>query len=426
VSEDIVESGRLTDHLTVGVLTKFVPRHVVDQVIGECGVAERRVRLLPAHVVVYFVIAMAIFRDGYDEVIRALVHGLQFARTWSSRWTVPTRGAICQARVRLGENVMACLFRSLAVPVADASTRGAWVGSRRLMAIDGVMLDLQDTPDNVKEFPRRVGGTITPFPQARVVALSECGTHAVVAASIGSMLQGERELTSGILDGLEPGMLVLADRGFYSFELCRQVLATGADLAFRVIKTLRLPVLAVLADGSYISEIHLPHIGASRIQADKIDDITLATHMRVRVVEYTVAGTGAGRESEVFRVITNITDIDTLPAISVAQAYKDRWELELSFREIECQLRSTRMPLRSKTPAMVRQEIWGLLLAHWATRAFMAEAADGIFTDPDRISVIRTINIIRRSVTDPAAFSPRRTTHPPRTSNPRPDPHTQS
>jgi hypothetical protein len=264
---------------------------------------------------------------------------------------------------------------------------------------------MPDTDKNRNEFPKAGDDTGCPFPQAKVVAVGECGTHAVIAAVIGTMKDGEHQLAEELLDVLSPGMLVQADRGFYSFSLWRQGLATGADLAFRVKSDLCLPVLEVLADGSYISEVHKPRPGKTRINADQVDNITWATHIRVRVVEYTVE-TGSKTKDEVFRIITSVLDPTELSALQIAAAYKQRWEIELSFREIECQLRPAGSTLRSKTPSMVRQEIWGLLLAYYAVRAFMAEAADSIDIDPDRISPIRTINIIRRSITDRAEFSP--------------------
>lgn len=397
--------GRLTDHLSVGVLTKAVPRFVVDEVLVEVGAKEKRSRLLPAHVVVYFVMAMALFHDGYDEVMRAVVHGLRFARTWSRSWTVPTTGAIAQARVRLGEEALAELFARVAAPLARPGTPGAWLGRWRLMAIDGVMLDLADTAANREDYPLAVGGTRRPFPQVKIVALGEVGTHAVLAAEIGSIRHGERELAAALLTSVSGDMLVLADRGFFSFDAWRAWMATGAALVWRVSKTVHLPVLAQLADGSYLSEVKNPKTGKARIDADRVDDLRLATHVPVRVVDYRVH-TGAGQPSEVVRLVTTITDPDQGDAGELAGAYHQRWELESTFRELECQLLSPGATLRSKSPAMARQEIWGLFLAHWAIRSFMAEAADTIDLDPDRLSTIRAINIVRRSISDPADFSP--------------------
>lgn len=403
-------TGRLTDYLSIGVLTATVPRFVVDEVIAATGRKEKRSRLLPAHVVVYFVMALALFPDGYDEVIRFLVHGLQFARTWSKAWQVPTTGALSQARVRLGEQVVRDLFRRIARPLAAPSTPGGWLGPWRLVAIDGVMLDIPDTAANLDVYEKAVGGTRRPYPQVKVVGLGECGTHAILDAALGSIRHGERELASPLARSLEANMLVMADRGFFSYDLWRTYLLTGAQLLWRLTKTTHLPVLQVLPDGSYLSEIKsFRGPGRTRIPWDKVDDPMLATHIPVRVIEYQIdAGDGLTHLEE-FRLLTTILDPDEADAQELAACYTQRWEFESSLREIECQLLEPGATLRSKTPEMIRQEIWGLLLTHYAVRAFMTRAADTIEIDPDRISTIRAINIIRRSVTDPAEFSPRST-----------------
>jgi hypothetical protein len=396
----------------MGVLTKTVPRFVIDEVLTETQRKEKRSRLLPAHIVVYFVMALALFRDGYDEVIRALVHGLRFARTWSTTWQVPTTGAISQARVRLGEDTMRQLFTRIAQPLASAGTPGAWLGTWRLMAIDGVMLDIPDTDANLTVYEKASGGTRRPYPQVKIVGLGECGTHALIDAEIGSIRQGERELAEPLIRSLAPNMLVMADRGFFSYELWRAFLLAGVDLVWRVTKTIHLPVLQVLPDGSYLSEIKsFKGPGKTRIPWGKIADPMLATHIPVRVIEYQVDAGDGQTPSETFRLITTILDPDQADAHEVAACYAQRWEFESSLREIECQLLEPGSTLRSKTPEMARQEIWGLFLTHYAVRAFMKEASDTIDIDPDRLSTIRAINIVRRSVTDPAEFSPRSTEH---------------
>ena len=414
-NDSISNGSRLTDHLSIGVLTKTVPRYLVDEVLAETGKKEKRSRLLPAHVVVYFVMALALFRDGYDEVLRALVHGLRFARTWSNAWQVPTPGAISQARVRLGEAPVKALFARVARPLAGLATPGAWLSGRRLVAIDGVMLDLPDTAANIAEYPKAVGGTRRPYPQVKIVALGECGTQAVLDAEIGSISIGERELAHRLTRSLEPSMLVLADRGFFSYDLWVTYRRTGAHLAWRVSKTMILPVLAPLPDGSYRSEIVKPGTGKARIDADRIDDLRLATHIPVRVIDYQIDTGEPDPDGETYRVITSIMDPADTDATELATAYSQRWEIETTFRQIECQLLTPGSTLRSKTPEMIRQEIWGMLLTHYAIRAFMKDAADTIDIDPDRISTIRAINIIRRSITDPAALSPlgEETTEPP-------------
>lgn len=410
----IDDVGKLTEHVSLGALTKVVPRYVVDEILGETGKVERRSRLLPAHVVVYFVLALSLFTDGYEEVIRKLVHGLRFARTWSSQWKVPTTSALSQARARLGEAPLRALFEAVAVPVATAGTPGAWLGTWRLMAIDGVMIDMPDTPENRAAFPKPEGGTRRPFPQSRTVGLTEIGTHAVIAITIGTIRTGERELAGALTSSLTPDMLVVADRGFYSFDLWRDYRSTGADLLWRLSAGVRLPVLEVLPDGSYRSEITNQARGSkTRIPAHAIADLHLATHIPVRVVEYQIDGhAGSAGPSETFRIITSITNPDQANAAELADAYHQRWEIESAFREIETYLRQGQ-GIRSKTPAMVRQEMYGLFITHYAIRAFMVEAADTVDIDPDRISFTRTLHIIRRRITDPAEFSPHHTQNTP-------------
>ena len=401
--------GLLTDRIGIGVLTRLVPRDLVAEVLAETGRREKRSRLLPAHVVVYFVMAMAIFRDGYEEVMRRLTGGLVYMRAWRKDWAVPTTGAISQARDRLGEAPVKALFERIAAPIAVPGAPGAWLGSRRLMAIDGVKMDVPDTPANVAGFGRPGGVTRRPFPQVQVLGLGECGTHAVVAAEIGTLGAGERELAAGLLGSMEPGMLVIADRGFFSFEFWRDCLLTGADLLFRVPSGLRLPVTRVLPDGSYLSEVATHKVRSSgfKIPLAAAADPRNATHIPVRVIEYTVTSAAAGGKAETFRLITTILDPDDVTAIELAAAYQQRWEYEISLREIETQMLEPGSGLRSRSPGLVRQELWGLLLAHHAIRALMAEAAAAAGLDPDRLSFMRSISLVRRQVTDQAAFSPR-------------------
>jgi hypothetical protein len=356
--------------------------------------------------------AMAVFRDGYEEVMRRLTGGLQFMRAWHKEWAVPTTGAISQARDRLGEAPLKMLFERVAEPLSVAGTPGAWLGARRLMAIDGVKLDVPDTPANIEGFGRPGGLTRRPFPQIQVVGLGECGTHAVVAAELGTVSVGEREIAERLAPSLEPGMLVIADRGFYSFQLWAEFFASGADLLFRAASGIKLPASEVLPDGSYMSVISSRSTRGSgfQIPLSAVKDPRRATHIPVRVIEYTVTSAAGSKEPEVFRLITTILDPDDLAAAELAAAYQQRWEYEIALKEIETQMLEPGGGLRSKSPELVRQELWGLLLAHYAIRSLMAEAAESAGLDPDRLSFIRSINVVRRQVTDQAAFSPQ-TTH---------------
>jgi Insertion element 4 transposase N-terminal/Transposase DDE domain len=419
--DEVAAGGRLTDRIGIGALTRVVPRDLVDEVLAETGRREKRSRLLPAHVVVYFVMAMAIFRDGYEEVMRRLIGGLQFMRAWQKEWTVPTTGALSQARDRLGEEPLRVLFERVAEPLAVAGTPGSWLGARRLMAIDGVKLDVPDTPANIRELGRPGGLTRRPFPQIQVIGLGECGTHAVVAAEIGTVSVGEREIAEKLAPSLAPGMLVIADRGFYSFRLWAEFLASGTDLLFRVASHIRLPASDILPDGSYMSVIHSKSTRSSgfQIPLSAVEDPRRATHIPVRVIEYTVTDADGSRGPDVFRLITTILDPDEVTAAELAATYQQRWEYEISLKEIETQMLEPGGGLRSKSPELVRQELWGLLLAHYAIRALMAEAAESAGLDPDRLSFIRSINVVRRQVTDQAAFSPRTTRHGQENGDPR-------
>jgi len=233
----------------------MIHRDIVDDVIRETGKSEKRSRLLPAHVVVYYVLALNLFfGEAYEEVMRQLVNGLRFLGNWRDHWTVPTTSAISQARTRLGEAPLKLLFERIAVPMARPGTRGAWFHGLRVMAIDGLVLDVPDTPENDEAFGRSGNeATPGPFPQVRLVALGECGTHAVIDAELGGVGTGEQTLAERLIARFAPGMLVAADRNFYSYQAWQQASATRAHLLWRVSATLTLPLLEWLPDGSYRS-----------------------------------------------------------------------------------------------------------------------------------------------------------------------------
>jgi Insertion element 4 transposase N-terminal/Transposase DDE domain len=398
--------GRLSDYLSLGVIARVYRRDLVDEVIAETRSKEKRTRLLPARLVVYYVIALALFfGEAYEEVMRRMVGGLRFVSAWERAWRVPTPSALCQARQRLGAAPLRRLFEQAAVPLATPATIGAWLGRWRLMAIDGVTLDVPDTPDNAAAFGRP--GSRRPqggaFPQVRVVALGECGTHAVVAAELGPLRTGERELAAGVLADMEDGMLVSFDRGFFSYDLFAQARATGADLLFRATSTLKLPVLHRLPDDSYLSAITAKGIGTPATLGEARWRAATGRAILVRVVEYQITDRP---DSEVYRLITTITDWRDALAPDLAAAYQQRWEFEIALDEIETHQIAHSRVLRSKSPEMVRQEIWGILLAHYAIRTLMVEAAHDADIDPDRLSFIRSLRVIRREAEGSADFPP--------------------
>ena len=412
-SVPVSDSSRLTDWISLGVLAEIIPRDLIEEVLTETGKREQRSRLLPAHVMVRFCLAMCLFFDeDYEEVMRKLVGSLKEMGSWRGAWDVPSTSAITQARQRLSADPLRMLFDRVAVPVAGTGTQGAWLGSRRLMAVDGFMLDVPETPENVTEFGRLADGPkASAFPQVRVLALEECGSHAVTAASFGPCRVDERTLLTDILGALEPDMLMIVDRNFYSFKLWKQALSTGADLLWRVQASVTLPVIEPLPDGSYRSIVINPKITGAR-RAALIDHARRGHQIPgdhaipVRVIEYDIPDREGNGTGELICLITSILDPSDVTAIELATAYHERWESETSFREKKTYLLRSGHALRSKSPEMVRQEIWAMLLAHYAIRKLMCQAADEAGHDPDRLSFTRSLRVIRRQVTDQADFSP--------------------
>jgi hypothetical protein len=404
----------LPDRIALGVLTRLVTRELVDDVIAVTGRGEQRKRLLPARVVVYFVLALALFYgDSCEEVMRKLVQGLSWLAIWRREWHVPTASALTQARERLGSEPLRELFERVAEPCAQRSTAGAWLAGRRLMSVDGVELECADTPANAGHFGySSAKGGHGPYPMLLVMALAECGTHAVTAIETAGGDCAESPLAIALArrpGNLGPGMLVMADRGLYSYDLVTAITAAGADFAVRVTANLDLPVLQWLPDGSYLSYIADPRRkGPAQFRARTyphrpVKPLTSLPGMHVRVTDYDVPGRGKG---EVFTVVTSVLDPEQLPAPEIAAAYHERWEIEITFDEIETRQRGRAAILRSRSPDLVLQELYGLLVTHYAVRKLMTEAADQAELDPDRLSFTRALNIVRRQVTAQAAFSP--------------------
>jgi hypothetical protein len=275
------------------------------------------------------------------------------------------------------------------------------------MAIDGLVLDVHDNPDNLAEFGKSGRGkSVSPFPQIRLVGLAECGTHAIVAAAFDSWRVYERELLKRILGSFDADMLVLADRGFFSYDLWKELTATkpsGAALAWRLKDNIEIPVLEWLPDGSYRSEL-LPKQLKTDVRRGKKRRVRDEDRLPIRVVEYMV--TNRDDKTETIRLITSILDPADAPAAELAALYQERWEIELIFDEIETHQMAHSKLLRSRTPELVRQEIWALLLTHYAVRSFMRESADDLDTDVDLLSFTRSIQVIRRQVLNQAGFSP--------------------
>lgn len=391
---------RLSDLVSVGVLTRVFPPELVDEVVAGAGRTEQRHRSLPARVIAYFAIGMALYSEGsYDDVLAQLTDGLSWASGWQESYSPPSRSAIFQARARLGSEPLAALFEAVARPIGRDGAAGVWLAGRRLVAIDGTCLDVADSTVNAEYFgrPGVNKGERAAFPQARLVALAECGTHAIFAASIGTYGESEAALTEPLLDRLGPGLLLTADRGFFSYALWRKAISTGADLLWRVRTDRAGPKpthLQDLPDGSWLAHLRQTHSAAARREDP----------MLVRVVDYTIDD---GRDNpDSYRLFTTLLDPAEVSAVDLAAAYTQRWEIELAFDELKTHQRGPRIVLRSKSPDLVLQEIWGHLCCHYAIRVLMADAAHHAGHDPDRVSFVAALRITRQSIAHQGDFSP--------------------
>jgi len=404
-----VSDQRLSDHISIGVLTRVFPPDLVDAVVAEVERGERRVRLLPARVVVYYVLAMALFSDAsYEEVMRQLVEGLSWASGWERAWEVPSKAAIFRARQRLGSEPLGLLFDAVAKPLGSVCTRGAFWRDLRLMSLDGTTLDVADTQANAEAFgrpgsSRREGGGA--FPQLRLVGLAECGTHAITSAALGPYETSENELADELLGALAPGMLCLADRGVYSFERFKTARETGAQLLWRVKSNMRLPREQTLPDGSYLSSVYA--------HADRHAHSDPA---RVRVIDYQLDDPGLSQAEQRYRLLCTIQDSEQAPAAELAELYSERWELEGTIDELKTHQRGPRVVLRSKSPDGVYQEAYGFLCTHYAIHRLMHDAALKADIDPDRLSFTRSLRAARRSTRSHPGFSPPVPRHRPRAS----------
>jgi len=391
----------LEDRISVGLLARAFPRATVEAVIEASGTREQRVRMLPSWLVVYYVLALALFMDmGGGRVMRRLAGTL----SWAARGVtvvVPSEEALSRARARLGPDPLRLLFEAAAGPLATAGTPGGFWRGRRVLSVDGTTLDAQDTTANRERFGGP--GTASPsgaamaggFPQVRVVALAECGTRALVAARLGSFGTSQKALTIELLPLLGEGMLVLADRNFSGYDLWDQAEATGADLLWRAGSAFPLPVRTVLADGTYLSELAAPK---ERRRAG-------AGPITVRVVEYHLLAED-GSPTETFALLTNLLDPATAPAGELAELYHARWQIENAFGAFKSQLKGDGVVLRSKTPDGAEQELWALLCAYHAIRELICAAAELTDADPLRISFVAALDAVRGPVGDPAAFPP--------------------
>ena len=380
--------SRITDYISLGVVAKAFPLAKIRAALKATERESVRQRDLPAHVVVYYVIALALYmQSSYREVLRCLLEGIQWLAEPSGGIRVAGHSGISQARTRLGWEPVRQLHDDVVVPIAVAATRGAWYGQWRLVSLDGSTLDVADEKSNSEAFgrPGASRGT-SAYPQIRFVSLLENGTHVLFGTRMADYATSELALAKTVLPGLVKGMLCMADRGFFGFEMWIQAAATGADLLWRVRKNILLPCRQRLPDGSFLS----------RIFPSQQDRRRNCNGVVVRVIEYRLEGVDGAEP--LYRVATTILDHEKAPATDLAALYRERWEIETALDELKTHLRGAGIVLRSKTPDLVRQEFYGLLMAHFAVRGLMHEAALSVGEDTDHLSYLHAVRVVRRKM----------------------------
>ena len=387
--------GKLAEHLSVGVLAAAYPYEEVAAAVAAADRSSERVRDLPAEAVTYYVMALGLLMAvSTREVLRVLMEGLRWLQGDGGA-KVASKAAIAQARQRLGAEPLRRLWEQNARPMAEAKTTPTgFYRDLRLVALDGSTLDVPDTAANRAHFgkPGASRGEAA-FPQLRLVGMIETGTHGFFSVAMGPYARSEHALAETVLPALQPGMLCLADRLFASFPLWQQAVGTGAALLWRIRSNRVLPVEEALADGSYLSTFFAPPKDRRHRRGG----------LRVRVIEYQLEGPP---KAETYRLMTTLLDPQQAPAAELAALYPERWELEGAFDELKTHLRGGQVVLRSKTPELIEQELYGLLLAHRAVRALMLKAARQAELDPDRLSFTHAVRVVRRKLAARPASPP--------------------
>jgi hypothetical protein len=369
----------------------------VREILAVTGKTSLRERDLPAHVLMYYVIALGLYMQcSYREVLRCLLEGLQWLTEPLAGLKIAGKSGISQARTRLGVEPVRQLHDAVVTPIAVPTTKGAWYREWRLVSLDGSTLDVADETVNDAAFGRPGSSRgESAFPQIRFVSLVENGTHVLFGSQMAGYRTGETTLAKAVLAvSLQPGMLCLADRNFFGFELWGLARDTGADLLWRIKKNLRLACDERLPDGSYLSRIYA---------CDK-DRRHKTNGVKVRVIDYRLDGVADAEP--IYRLVTSLLDHEQAPATELAALYHERWEIETALGELKTHLRGARIVLRSKTPDLVRQEFYGLLMAHFAIRGLIHEAALKADEDPDRLSFLHAVRVVRRKLPAFTAISP--------------------
>jgi hypothetical protein len=404
----MVEQRSLVDEPALAVVGRTVPPPLLRVVVDAAGVREQRRRKLPADLVLALAVAMNLDpHSSLETVLRRLLSGLRLVAPDPDA-ALATRGAICQARARLGARPVVDLFHRVCRPLATPATPDAFRFGLRLVALDGTVENLPDTVANDRAFGRgRNQHQPTACPQVRGVYLSECGPHTIIDAGFWPIRVSEHVGAHRLLRSVTADMLVTCDRGLYSQALAVRIRGQGAQLLVRVPARAKLVPDTVLADGSTLAWWRPADRGRGRRQRRAIQPL------RVRVITYTLQDPARPGYGQPHRLVTTLLDPVLAPARELVETYHERWEIELCIDEVDTAQRQ-RAPLRSQTPVGILQELYGLLVAHYAVRAAIHDAAitagpDPL--DPRRLSFTQAVRLIVEAIPHFHLVAPR--DHPP-------------
>jgi hypothetical protein len=390
-------TGKFLPQLKLELLAQVFPRDAVQAVLREVGCVTPRQRKLNLEVILWLVIGMNLYAQApLQAVLDHLTHGLRLL--WPDdterQQLLPRKHAITYRRYQLGVRPVRALFHRFCRPLATPATRGAFLHDLRLVAIDSHTEEVPDTPENAAAFGRHYSDRgPSAFPEVLCVTLCECGTHALLDATFWPRHTGEGKGARRLLRSVTPEMLVLGDRGLHDYALLAAVRERGAHVLERLSKTPLPKKVKRLPDGSFLAELW-PTSRQGRPQGE---------HLLVRIIEYTLNDPQLPGHGQRYRLLTTLLDPERYPAHTLICTYHERWEIELTIDELDThqlQQRRPASPLRSRKPRGVMQERYGLLLAHYAVRSLMHQAAVQIDEAPDRLSFTHALQVLQTSVAD--------------------------
>ena len=396
--------ARLSDYLSASLLARVYPAPLIASILDAHGCNSQRIRSLPAVPGTFFCMALSLYPEAaYEQVFAVVAQALSWMQGRidddGAEVTI-AKSSISEMRTKIGYKPLQSLAAQACMPLADAKRHpDAFYAGLRLVAIDGSNLEVPDEKDNVKAFGypgSRTGHA--GYPQAQCAVLTECATHAILAANLGAYRDAEWTICQPLLSHLGTGMLCLADRGFDGYEQWRAATATGAELLWRCRTNRKLPVIKSLSDGSYLSVIYPGTVTSEKKRREARSGIT------VRVIDYALPG-AAGAQPR-YRLLTTLLDEKLAPALELATIYHERWEIEAVFDELKIHLLQKRRVLRSKTPNLIRQEFYGWVLAHYAVRWLMHQAATEHRQEPRSLSFTSNVQLLHRAQPQSGAFPP--------------------